>query len=198
MAPTETTILQNFLLPPAPLPTIISLRKFTDLFPAQHRANPQIAILYRELQHQRAIDTDDVKENIQKEVKRGEKMRREVVKTRRRAEREELGEGMDGRDVGLERDLYGPSAEVPKTKPHTLQTLLPEMEQAERDMEEEIEELEREAEALLSGVKATIGDLSDLRYGRFNRVAGLDSNLGQEVLEGLKRLEAVCDEAAAG
>ncbi|KAK3044005.1 hypothetical protein LTS18_002429, partial [Coniosporium uncinatum] len=104
MAPTESSILSNFLLPPAPLSSIISFQKFRDLFPGAQRDNPQIAVLYRELQHQRAIDSDDVKRNIATEVKGGEKQRREVVRARRKAEKEEL-HGNDGRDVRMEIDV---------------------------------------------------------------------------------------------
>lgn len=82
----------------------MSLRKFTDLFPAAHRSDPQIAILYREFQHQRAMDTDDVTRNIAAEVKRGEAQRREVIRSRRRADREEL-DGLDKQDVQMELEV---------------------------------------------------------------------------------------------
>lgn len=101
MPPTEASILSSFLLPPAPLSTVISLRKFTELFPHSQQSSPQIPALYRELQHQRAVDIDDVKRNIAAEVKHGERQKREVVKARRRADKEEL-EGLDGRDIQME------------------------------------------------------------------------------------------------
>lgn len=101
MAPTESTILTNFLLPPAPLPTILSLQKFISLFPKTQRSNPQVKSLYRELQHLRALDIDEVKQNIAREVKVGEKQRREVVRARRRADRENI-DGSDEREVEME------------------------------------------------------------------------------------------------
>lgn len=104
MPPTEPTILANFLLSPAALPTIISLTKFTDLFPKCHRSNPQIGVLYRELQHIRALDTDEVQRNIAQEAKRGERQRREVVKARRKADREDM-EGVDMREVEMETEV---------------------------------------------------------------------------------------------
>ncbi|KAF2096730.1 hypothetical protein NA57DRAFT_78326 [Rhizodiscina lignyota] len=189
MAPTESTILSNFLLPPAPLPAIISLRKFTELFPASQRCDPQIAILYRELQHQRAMDTDDVKRNITAEVKRGEVQRREVVRARRRADNVEL-EGLNRTELQMELELSGPNADGAARREHTLKTILPEMDQACADMEEEIACLEEEAAELTAGIKNTIGDLSDLRYGRFNRTSGLDGDLGKEVLSSFRALEA--------
>ena len=101
MAPTESSILSNFLLPPAPLPAAISLRQFRDLFPRAHQTSKDIPLLYRELQHQRAIDIDDVKRNIASEVQRGEKQKREVIRARRRAHRIQI-EGLDARDIRME------------------------------------------------------------------------------------------------
>ncbi len=104
MPPAESTILANFLLSPAALPTIITLTKFTDLFPKAQRSNPQIGLLYRELQHIRALDTDQVRRNIAQEVKRGERQRREVVKARRKADREDLN-GVDMREIEMETEV---------------------------------------------------------------------------------------------
>jgi len=191
---TEASILSNFLLPPAPLPAAISLRKFTELFPHAQQSSPQIPALYRELQHQRAIDTDDVKRNIAAETKRGEQQKREVIKARKRADKEEL-EGLDGRDIQMEIDLFGPSANTRTSKPHTLQSVQPAMAQACSDLEAEIADLEAEADAVLADMKTTVGDLSDLRYGRFARAPGAKEDLGQEVIAGLERLTAICEEA---
>ena len=69
------------------------------------------------------------------------------------------------------------------------------MDQACEDMEQEIAAMEEEAEELLASIKNTIGDLSDLRYGRFNRTSG-GGDLGQEVLESLKALESAAKGAA--
>ena len=64
----------------------MTLSQFTDLFPRSQRSNPQIPILYRELQHQRALVADEVGRNIGAEVKRGERQKREVVDARWREE----------------------------------------------------------------------------------------------------------------
>lgn len=215
MAPTEASILSNFLLPPAPLPAIVSLRQFTDLFPRSQQSNPQIPVLYRELQHQRAIDIDDVKRNIAAEVKRGEKQQREVIRARRRIDTASM-EGLDARDMLMEAEvgvtltiqvtacllmaiqLFGSSSKEPASKPHTLETITPEMEQACADLEAELAAMEAEAAALLSDIQTTIGDLSDLRYGRFNKPAGTGDELGSEAVENLKRLETVCNEHGNG
>lgn len=95
MAPTEATILTNFLLPPALLPSIISLKAFTDLFPRAQQASPQIKVLYRDLQHQRARLADNVGRNIIAEVKRGSAEKLEVARARRTAEREDQDDEVD-------------------------------------------------------------------------------------------------------
>ena len=103
--PSESTILTSYLVPPSPLPQIISLQRFTELFPQHARSNPQIPLIYRELQHQRTLLTDQIKENIKAEAKRGERSRREVVRARRKAEAEELhglNQANHGREVEME------------------------------------------------------------------------------------------------
>jgi centromere-localized protein 2 len=95
MAPTEATILTTFLLPPAPLPSIISLKAFTELFPKSQQSSPQVKALYRDLQHQRARLIDDVERNIAAEIKRGNAQRRAVVRARREAEKEEQDDEAD-------------------------------------------------------------------------------------------------------
>jgi centromere-localized protein 2 len=89
MPPTEATLLSAFLLPPAPLPAILTLKSFTQLFPKSQQSSPQVKALYRDLQNQRARITDAVAKNIVAEVKRGNAQRRAVVRARREAEKEE-------------------------------------------------------------------------------------------------------------
>lgn len=101
MAPTESSILSNFLLLPAPLHTFITLQKFTELFPRPQRSNPQIKLLYRELQYLRGLQTDEIKENIAQEVKIGSRQQKEVARARRKTERYEI-EGFDGREIDME------------------------------------------------------------------------------------------------
>jgi centromere-localized protein 2 len=95
MPPTEATLLSAFLLPPAPLPAIITLKSFTKLFPTSQQSSPQIKALYRDLQQQRARLTDEVARNIVAEVKRGNAQRRAVIRARREAEKEEQDDEMD-------------------------------------------------------------------------------------------------------
>ncbi|KAI9799262.1 MAG: hypothetical protein M1833_004140 [Piccolia ochrophora] len=192
MPPTENTLLTSFLLPPAPLPTFLPLTAFTELFPRAQRSNPQIPILYRELQHQRARAIDQVRRNIAAETKKGEAQRREVVRARRKAEKEEMGEAGEQREIMMESELFGPTTNLPTNETHTLRSILPELESACSNVESEIQELDAEAEEVLADLQSTIGDLSDLRYGRFNKPQG---DFRQDVLDGLRRLEEVSKQA---
>ncbi|KAH8687544.1 Cnl2/NKP2 family protein-domain-containing protein [Tricladium varicosporioides] len=182
MAPTEATILATFLLPPAPLPAIISLKAFTELFPRSQQSSPGIRALYRDLQHQRSRLTDTVGRSIVTETKRGYAQRRAVVRERRQAEKE----GQDD-EIDVENTLFGHSSNLPTSKPHTLASILPVMEMAAKDLEDEISRLEEDSETLLEDMQSTVGGLSDLRYGRL-----ANGDLLEEVLNGLKRLEDSC------
>jgi centromere-localized protein 2 len=93
------------LLPPAPLPAIISLGAFTSLFPKSQQSSPQIKVLYHDLQRQRARIVDAVVRNIEAETKRGREQRRVVVRARRDAEMEEQSDEVDvERLVGITGD----------------------------------------------------------------------------------------------
>lgn len=114
MAPNETTILTNYLLLPADLPAIISLKDFTALFPKSHQANPQIRTLYRDLQHQRRLVIDAVAANIAAEAKRGAAIRRDLARARQSGVEE--GEGDD--ELEIERAVC--LLPLPYTSPPTL------------------------------------------------------------------------------
>ena len=65
------------------------------------------------------------------------------------------------------------------------------MESAATDLEAELKELEREANDMLALIETTVGDLSDLRYGKFDKPIG-GEDVAEAVLEGLRNLEEVC------
>lgn len=67
-------------------------------------------------------------------------------------------------------------------------SILPEMEGAVEELEEEVRRIDEEADALLEEMRSTVGGLSDLRYGRLE-----NGELREQVLEGLQRLESSCD-----
>lgn len=86
MAPSEAKILENYLLLPAQLPTILSLEEFIAFFPRQLQSSPQIRSLYRDLQSQRNTIVDSVAERIEAQVRKGKAIRREVIAAKRQAE----------------------------------------------------------------------------------------------------------------
>ncbi|KAG9248184.1 hypothetical protein BJ878DRAFT_489381 [Calycina marina] len=184
--PTEATILANFLLPPVPLPTILTLKAFTALFTRKQQAQSpdQIRALYRDLQASRVRLTDAVAGSIEREVKKGFAQRRVVVQSRRRDGREEVDD-----EVEVEKSLFGATSNLPAaSKPHSLNSILPEMESAVEDVEDEIRRTEEETEILLEEMRSTVGSLSDLRYGKF-----ANGQLREQVLDGLQRLETACE-----
>lgn len=71
MASTEASILEDFLLPPSSLPSIVSFEKFSDLFPRSQRSSPHIKHLYEELNNLRSRDIEQVKIQITSEAKKG-------------------------------------------------------------------------------------------------------------------------------
>lgn len=191
MTPSEESILANFLLSPAPLPSVISLEKFADLFPKKLRSHPQVRTLYRELQHIRAQDIALVKENIEREIKNGEKQKEEL----RQAGANNAVSTLDAKDqmeIDMDIQLFGqPLAKSPEDS-HTLQTLIPEMQRAITALEREIEADEKESSATFAQLTTIVGGLSDLRYGKFNTVPGADNTVAEEVVRGLNHLEDVC------
>jgi len=92
-------------------------------------------------------------------------------------------------EVDVEAALFGEVSNLPVSRPHTLLSILPEMDSAVEDLEEEIRRLDEEADAVLEEIKSTVGNLSDLRYGRL-----ANAHLREQVLEGLQRLESSCQE----
>lgn len=68
---TESSILNSYLLHPSPLPTILPYSAFLNLVPTSYRNNPDYGAplkrLYRDLQFQRAITVEQVRDNIERE-----------------------------------------------------------------------------------------------------------------------------------
>lgn len=104
MAPTEAEILTNYLIRPASLDAILTFEPFAERFPASQRDGAQVRLLWQDLVAQRERALDEVRANIDVEVKRGQMMRREVLRARREAQREEP----DG-EVEMERAVRLPS-----------------------------------------------------------------------------------------
>ncbi|KAM5364897.1 hypothetical protein ACJZ2D_011304 [Fusarium nematophilum] len=193
MAPTETELLANYLIQPSSLTAITTLEQFKALFPRPLQSSPQVRSLFRDLQAQRAALLDRVAENIAEETKRGVAMRREVVRAKREADREDVDAEIEMERaffadlLSVLQQLFGNSSRAPRAK-HSLASIIPELEGATGALEAEIEKLREEEAALLESVHQTIGALSDLRYGKF-----ANGQIGEEVVDGLKNVEAACE-----
>ncbi|KAI5467051.1 Cnl2/NKP2 family protein-domain-containing protein [Mariannaea sp. PMI_226] len=182
MAPSESEILTNYLVQPSSLTSITTLDQFKALFPRPLQSSPQVRSLYRDLQAQRNAVLDRVVENIGDEAKRGNAMRREVIRARREADRVNADA-----EVEMERALFGDASSARSAK-HSISSIIPELDGAVGALEAEIEKLKEEEATLLESVKQIIGGLSDLRYGKFS-----NGQLGDEIIDGLKSVEAACE-----
>lgn len=101
MATTETDVLANYLLRPSALTSILTFEQFQTFFPAQLHEKPELRALFRDLRAQRDLVLTTVEANIEEEARRGNVMRKEVLRARRGAEAE-VEEDIDG-EVELER-----------------------------------------------------------------------------------------------
>ena len=188
MAPDESEILANYLLRPAPLTAITTFEQFSALFPRPLQASPRLRPLFRDLQAQRNAAVDAVAANLADEAARGAAMRREVLRLRRHADRDE-----PDAEVDMERALFGDDAASASASAaadgarHTLPSVVPELDAAADALELEIGRLEADEAALVDSLKQTVGRLSDLRYGKL-----ANGRLGEEVMDGLKSLQAAC------
>ncbi|KAK4228318.1 Cnl2/NKP2 family protein-domain-containing protein [Podospora fimiseda] len=181
--PTESQILTSYLLLPAQLPSIISLQEFTSLFPKsiQSSCPQQIRSLYRDFQSQRNSLIDQVTESIADETKKSKAIRRHVLKAHHSAQEEQDDE------LEIERMLGSvPKSQTPK---HSLETIIPGLEDAINELESQLQLHKEEEAALLAQLKQTVGTMSDLRYGRL-----ANPKLPGEILEGLADLQETCKE----
>ncbi|CRL28738.1 Kinetochore subunit NKP2 [Penicillium camemberti] len=191
MSPSEESILSNFLLSPAPLPTVMSLQKFTELFPKRLRAHPHIRTLYRELQQVREQDMDRVNESIDNEIKQGERQRAELRKAML-ATGVEASSSEEQREMDMDLHLFGQPPTAAPGDYHSVASLLAEMETASANIEHEIAGIDQEAAEILAQLSTTVGDMSDLRYGKLQGPAGTAEDVADEAIKGLQNLEDVC------
>ncbi|KAK1139321.1 hypothetical protein N8T08_001092 [Aspergillus melleus] len=192
MAPSEASILSNFLLTPASLPTVMSLQKFTELFPKRLRSHPHIRVLYRELQQLREQDMDLVNENIDKEIDQGEIQKADLRKAMMEAGVDGLSAD-DQREMGLDIQLFGQTSTAAPREYHSMPSLLSAMEAACSSIEQDIESVDKDASNLFSELNSTVGELSDLRYGKMQGPAGTTGEeVVNEAIKGLRNLEDAC------
>lgn len=178
MPPTESQLLTSFLLPPAPLPTCLPLQQFTALFPKSIQSSPAITTLYEDLQSQRNEDIALLRKNIAAEANRGANEIKELRRDRRK------------RDITTTTppSQTNKSIPQPKREKHNLLTLPTHLTTAQKALEAEITALEEETKEVLEEMRTTVGDLSDLRYGRFQKTPGAETDLRDEVLEALGKV----------
>lgn len=196
MAPaSEETIATNFLLLSSSLTTIVSLNEFKSYFPKRLRNHPQVITLYRELQHVRSQDVDMVKENIQHELQKGGRRREELRRAYNATSLANIGTE-EQLEMEMDYQLFGNhSNEFARENMHNVNSLLSDMESACSALENEVELKRQETAGVLDEVSQIVGDLSDLKYGKFNSSAGTADMVVGDTIDGLKQLEKVCDAA---
>lgn len=90
--------------------------------------------------------------------------------------------------------MDGPTDDAVLSNIHTERTILKEMELAITSLEDEIAELDTESNTILAELQSSVGDLSDLRYGKFNKTPGSDEEFGRETLQNIRRVLEVCNQ----
>lgn len=184
----EQSILSDFLLSPSSLPTAMSQQQFSELFPKRLRSHPQIKALYQELQQLREQDANLVSANIDAESSRGDEQKSELHKSL-------LQTGVDGVDPSETRDMHVDAQLFGEEWPdnfHSVNSLLAAMDSACDSIEQEIDSVDRSADSLLAELNATVGELSDLRYGKMQGTGGSSADAIDETKKGLKSLEEGC------
>ncbi|TQS36790.1 hypothetical protein Golomagni_02751 [Golovinomyces magnicellulatus] len=182
--PTEFNLLAEFLLPSAPLHAIISLKTFTTLFPHSQRSLPTIKALYRDLQVQRLHKIERISQNISDEARRGLRQRTAIARARRAENKRSLVD----EEIEIEEYANGPSCNLPICRPHTLETIIPELVGAINGLSYEIQEAEEKERSIMEEMQKIIGELSDLRYGTLE-----NPDLRDQVIERCTRLDYVCN-----
>lgn len=90
--------------------------------------------------------------------------------------------------------LYGPVSDFDTAKPHTLKSVMREMQDACEDIEDEIADLDAEAESILADLKQTVTELDQLRYQKeVTDEMDPKKQLVNGVLNDLKRIEEACN-----
>lgn len=135
---------------------------------------------------------DLVNENIDQEIKKGEEQKAELRKASKNAEVDGMNED-DKREMDMDVQLFGSNSAESSEDYHSLFSLLSEMEAACADIEREIADVDKEADRILSGLNTTVGEMSDLRYGKIQGPSGSTADdVVDEAVKGLENLEDAC------
>lgn len=195
MAPSEAYILSSFLLSPGSLPTVVSLQQFTELFPKRLRSHPHVKTLYRELQEIRDQDLNVVNGNIDQETKDGEKQKEELRKAIMKSGIVDMDDHYR-REMDMDVQLFGQKTDAASSEEyHSVSSLLSEMESACTNIEHDISKIDQDAAAAISELTTTVGDLSDLRYGKMQGPSSA-GDVVDHTIQGLANLEDACYRAA--
>ena len=134
---------------------------------------------------------DRVNENIDQELRLGERQKAELRKAVRAAG-VEAATADEQREMEVDLHLFGQRKTVNADDYHSVDSLLAAVETACANVEREIADIDREAADLLKELNTTVGDLSDLRYGKLQGPAGTENTLGSETIQALQTLEEAC------
>jgi centromere-localized protein 2 len=96
--PTEAEVLNNYLIRPGGLDAILTADWVQERVPPAQRDHPRLRALWQDLVAERERALDAVRAAIEAEARRGLAMRREVLREKHEAERDDV----DG-EVELER-----------------------------------------------------------------------------------------------
>lgn len=100
----------------------------------------------------------------------------------------------DRREMDMDVQLFGQGVNAASSEYHSISSLLSAMETACSNIEHEISQVDQEAANVLTGLSATVGELSDLRYGKMQGPAGSSGEeMVKEAIDGLEHLEQACN-----
>ncbi|KAH7122210.1 Cnl2/NKP2 family protein-domain-containing protein [Dendryphion nanum] len=195
MSSPEAAILADFLLAPAALREVLTLQQFADIFPKSLRTNLAIKELYQELQRLRHQDLNAVQKNIAAELSASKSLKRQSARARQGYDHVAVA-GLDPVKPLLYSYLYflqlsGLSGD---RNPHTLRSIEPSIQEACESVTLQNAGLEEELQNVLARVRDTVGELSDLRYGRFLQHSSGES-ISDELLVTVRRLQSACSSA---
>lgn len=134
---------------------------------------------------------DRVNEKIDIEIKQGEQQKAELRKAIL-ARGVEASSSAEQREMDMDIHMFG---QTPSTVPgdyHSVASLLAEMEKASANIEHEIAGIDQEAGEILAQINTTVGDMSDLRYGKLQGPARTAEDMASEAIKGLQNLEDAC------
>lgn len=135
---------------------------------------------------------DLVNENIDKEIDQGETQKADLRKAMMEAGVDGLSAD-DQREMDLDIQLFGQASTNAPRDYHSVPSLLSAMEAACSSIEQDIDGVDNDASNLLSELNSTVGEMSDLRYGKMQGPAGTSGEeMVNEAIQGLRNLENAC------